>query len=44
MTMTRLIAAVLLFSLAPSAFAQTRDLKAEISAVNDSMVAAFDTG
>jgi hypothetical protein len=35
--MAGLIAAVLLFSLAPSAFAQRRDLKAEIQAVNDSM-------
>jgi hypothetical protein len=33
MTMARLIAAVLLVSLAPSAFAQRRDLKAEIQAV-----------
>ena len=38
------IAVVLLFSLAPSAFAQRRDLKAEIRAVNDSMVAAFNSG
>jgi hypothetical protein len=42
--MTRLIAAVLLFSLGPSALAQRRDLKAEIQAVNDSMVAAFNSG
>ena len=42
--MTRLLATVLLVSLAPSAFAQRRDLKAEIQAVNDSMVAAFNSG
>jgi hypothetical protein len=29
---------------APSAIAQKRDLRAEIQAVNDSMVAAFNTG
>jgi uncharacterized protein (TIGR02246 family) len=42
--MTRLTAALLLFALAPGASAQTRDLRAEIQAVNDSMVAAFNTG
>jgi ketosteroid isomerase-like protein len=42
--MSRLIAAVLLFTLASSATAQKRDLRAEIQAVNDSMVAAFNTG
>ena len=44
MTMVGLVAAVLLFSLAPGAFAQRRDLRAEIHAVNDSMVAAFNRG
>jgi hypothetical protein len=42
--MTRITAAILLFALAPSAIAQNRDLRAEIQAVNDSMVAAFNTG
>ena len=36
MTMVGLVAAVLLFSLAPGAFAQRRDLRAEIQAINDS--------
>ena len=42
--MTRLTAALLLFALAPSALAQKDALRKEIQAVNDSMVAAFNTG
>jgi uncharacterized protein (TIGR02246 family) len=42
--MTRLTAALFLFALAPNAIAQKPDLRAEIQAVNDSMVAAFNTG
>jgi ketosteroid isomerase-like protein len=40
----RLTVAILLFAVAPSALAQKRDLRAEIQAVNDSMVAAFNRG
>jgi uncharacterized protein (TIGR02246 family) len=42
--MTRLTAVLLLFALAPGASAQKPSLRAEIQAVNDSMVAAFNTG
>ena len=42
--MTRLTAALLLFVLATTATAQKRDLRGEVQAVNDSMVAAFNTG
>jgi ketosteroid isomerase-like protein len=42
--MTRLTAALFLFVLAPGATAQKRDLRAEIQAVNDSMMAAFNRG
>ena len=42
--MIRLTVAILLLALAPGAMAQKRDLRAEIQAVNDSMVAAFNSG
>jgi uncharacterized protein (TIGR02246 family) len=42
--MIRLTTVFLLFVLAPAASGQKRDLRAEIQAVNDSMVAAFNKG